>query len=77
MVSVMGSLGKLDFVSALSCLRVRSMLGSQVIKKLMKSSQTALRGTGLGLQQVLSRKRTIAPGGAIVRTAKGDNEHRG
>jgi hypothetical protein len=32
MVSVVCSLGKLDFLSALSCLRVCSMSGSQVIK---------------------------------------------
>jgi hypothetical protein len=32
MVSVMGSLGQLAFFSALSCLRVCSMSGSQEIK---------------------------------------------
>jgi hypothetical protein len=32
MMLVMESVGKLDFLSALSCLRVHSMSGSQVIK---------------------------------------------
>jgi hypothetical protein len=39
MVSVMGSLGKVDFILALSCLKVRSMSGSQVIKGNDKGQQ--------------------------------------